>query len=125
MVEAFVGGDVVEGAGGACFGVRGGVDEAVYAGGVEGAGAHGAGFEGGVEGAAAEAPAPELFGGAAEGEELGVGGRVLGHLALVVGGGEDLVAARDDGADGDLALAGGLFCFFEGVAHEAQVAGGV
>ena len=88
MVEAGVCGKVVEGAGGACLGIGGGVDEAVYAGGVEGTGAHGAGFEGDVEGAAGETPASELVGGAAYGEEFGVGGRVFRGLALVVGGGE-------------------------------------
>ena len=125
VVEAFVGGDVVEGTGGAGFGIRRRVDEAAYAGGVEGPGAHGAGLEGGVEGTTAQAPAPQPLGGASEGEELGVGGRVPGRLALVVGRGEDFVAPRDDGADGHLAPAGGLFGLFEGVAHEAQVAGGV
>ena len=67
VVQTRIGGEVVEGTGGAGFGVLGGVDEATYAGGVEGTGAHGAGFEGGVEGAAGEAPAAELTGGATEG----------------------------------------------------------
>ncbi len=88
MVETGVCGKVVEGAGGACFGVGGGVDKAIYTGGVEGASAHGAGFEGCVEGAAGETPASELVGGAANGEEFGVGGWVSRGLALVVGGGE-------------------------------------
>ncbi len=88
MIEAGVCRKVVEGAGGACFGIGGGVDEAIYTGGVEGAGAHGAGFEGNVEGAAGETPASELVGGAADGEEFGVGCRVSRSLALVVGGDE-------------------------------------
>ena len=88
MVEAGVCGKVVEGAGGACFGVGGGVDEEIYRGGVEGAGADVAGFEGDVEGAGGETPASEVVGGAADGEEFGVGCRVSRSLALVVGGDE-------------------------------------
>jgi hypothetical protein len=65
MVKAGVGGEVIEGTGGAGFGIWGGVDEAAYTGGVKGAGAHRAGFEGSVEGAAGEAPGSEYFGGAA------------------------------------------------------------
>lgn len=48
MVEARISREIVEGAGSACFRIGGGVDEATYAGGLEGAGAHGAGFEGNV-----------------------------------------------------------------------------
>ena len=44
MVEARIGWEVVESTGGTGFGVGGGVDEAAYAGSVEGAGAHGAGL---------------------------------------------------------------------------------
>ena len=125
MVEARVCRKVIKGTSSAGFRVGGSVNETAYAGGVKGAATHRAGFEGRVEGTAGEAPGTELAGGAPEGEELGVGGRVPGRLALVVGRGEDLVAPRDDGADGHLALAGGLFGLFEGAAHEAHVAGGV
>src|SRR4028118_821522 len=45
MVQAGIGGDVVEGTGVSGFGVRGGVDQAREPGGVGGAGAHGAGLE--------------------------------------------------------------------------------
>ena len=48
VVEAAVCGCVVEGTCVTGLGVGGGVDEAVDAGGVGGAGAHGAGFQGGV-----------------------------------------------------------------------------
>ncbi len=121
VVKAGVGGEVVEGTGGAGFGVGGGVDQAAYAGGVESAGAHGAGLEGGVEGTTGEAPAPRAGGGAAEGKELGVGGRVLRGLAFVVGGCQDLPSPDDHGADGDLAPRVGLFGLFEGATHEPPV----
>ena len=48
MVEARIRREVEEGAGGACFGIGSGVHEAVYAGGLECAGAHRTGFEGNV-----------------------------------------------------------------------------
>ncbi len=46
MVEVAIRRYVVEGTRVTGLGIRGGVDEAVYAGGVGGAGAHGAGFQG-------------------------------------------------------------------------------
>jgi hypothetical protein len=124
VVQAGVGREVVESARGACFGVWGGIYEAAYAGGVQGTGAHGARLEGSVEGTVGEAPATELLGSAAEGEELGVGGRVSGSFALVVGGRDDFLSPGDHGADGDLALFGGLRGFFEGAAHHCEVSGG-
>ncbi len=121
VVEARVGGEVVEGTGGAGLRVGSSVDQAAYAGGVESAGAHGAGFEGGVEGAAGEAPATEHFGGAAEGEEFGVGAWVFRGFAFVVGRGQNLLSSGDHGADGNLAYLGGLSGLFEGVAHHRGV----
>ncbi len=121
MVEAGICREVVEGTGSAGFGVEGGVDEAAYAGGVEGTGAHRAGFEGGVEGAAGEAPGTEVVGSAAEGEELGVGGRVFRRLAFVVGDRQDLLSPGDHGADGDLAEFSGSRGLFEGAAHHREV----
>ncbi len=57
MVEAGIGGDVMEGTCVAGFRVGGGIDEARDPGCVGGAGAHGAGFQCGVEGATGQAPA--------------------------------------------------------------------
>ena len=68
VVQARVRGEIVEGTGGAGFGVGRGVDKAAYASGVEGTGTHRARFKGGIEGATGETPAPKLFCGAAEGE---------------------------------------------------------
>jgi hypothetical protein len=121
VVQARIGGEVVEGAGGPGFGVGSSVDEAAYAGGVQSAGAHGAGFEGGVEGASSEAPAAERARGAAQGEELGVGRRVFQGLAFVVSHRQDLSVSGDHGADGNFAPLGGQRGLFEGAAHQAQV----
>ena len=68
VVEAAICRDVVEGSGVAGFGIGGGVDEALQARGVGGAGAHGAWFEGRVEGTAGEPPAAQSRGGPANGE---------------------------------------------------------
>ena len=114
VVEARICREVVEGTSGACFGIGGGVDEAVYAGGMEGAGAHGAGFEGDVQSAAGETPTSQLTGGAADGEELGVGGRVPRGLALVVGGGEQLIPADYHGANWDFSYLGGSLSLSKG-----------
>ncbi len=123
VVEAGVGGEVVEGTGGACFGIWGGIDQAAYAGSVEGAGAHEARLEGGIEGTVGEAPAPRASGGATESEEFGMGGRVFRDLALIVGSGQDLFSPGDHGADGDLAQFGGTRSLFEGTAHKPQIPG--
>lgn len=121
MVQAGVGREFVEGAGSPGFGVRSSVDESAYAGGMECAGAHGAGLEGGIEGTAGEAPRLELPRSAAESEELGVGGRVSGGLAFVVGGRYNLFTPDNHGAHGDLASFGCLCSFFEGAAHHYKV----
>lgn len=125
MVQAGIRGEVVEGTGGAGFRVGGGVDETAYAGGMESASAHRARFEGDVEGTACEAPAPELSGGAAEGEQLGVSSRVFGCFAFVVGCRQDLLSPGDHGADGDLALLGGSRGLLEGTAHHREIPRGV
>lgn len=117
MVEAGVFGDAVEGSGVAGFGVRGGVDEAGEACGVDGAGAHRAGLEGRVEGAAGETPAAEPCGRPSDREEFGVSGGVTGRLAFVGGHGEHLLPAGHDGAHGHLASGGGLTGGFERPAH--------
>src|SRR5215218_4893160 len=85
VVQARVSGEIVEGAGSTSLGILGGVDEAANTGGVERAGAHGAGFEGCIEGTLSESPATEFACGATQGEELGVGRWVTECLTLVVG----------------------------------------
>ncbi len=124
VVEAGVSGEVVEGTGSACFGIWGGIDQAAYAGNVEGTGTHEAGLEGGIEGTAGKAPAPRASGGAAEGEEFGMGGRVFRDLAFVVGGSQDLLSSGDHGAYRDLAQLGGTRGLLESTTHKPQIPGG-
>src|SRR3712207_4210201 len=68
VVQPPVSREIVEGAGSTRLGVRGCVNKATYAGGMERSGAHGAGFEGCVEGTVGEAPTTEFASGATEGE---------------------------------------------------------
>jgi hypothetical protein len=121
MVEARVCRKVIEGTGSAGFRVGGSVNETAHARGVKGAATHWAGFEGRVEGAAGEAPGTELVGGAPEGEELGVGGRVFCRLAFVVGNSQDLLTPGDHGADGNLAEFGGPDGLFESATHHREI----
>jgi hypothetical protein len=108
MVEAGVGGGVMEGTGVSCLPIWGGVDQAGEAGGVGCSGAHGAGLQGRVEGAAGEAPGAEVSGGPLDSQEFGVGGGIFPSLAFVSGDGQDLPSPSDDGSDGDFALFGGF-----------------
>lgn len=99
----------MEGTGVSGLAVGGGVDEARDPGGVGGTGAHWAGFERGVECATGEAPTSCFCGGPPDGQEFGVGRRVLQILTLVGGDCQDLFSTSDYGADGYFPLFGGLF----------------
>src|SRR5215208_8257349 len=90
MIEAGVGGGVVEGACVSGFGIRSRVDQTRETACVGCAGAHGAWFQGDVEGAACKSPAACGGGCPTDGEEFGVGGGVPCSLALVGGDGHDL-----------------------------------
>lgn len=122
VVEPGIFGEIVESTGESGLRICRGVDEAGDTGGVGGPGAHGARFEGRVECATGEAPASQTFGGFSEGQEFGVGGRILGCFAFVGGDGEDLIATRYDGSDGHLSPLRSLFGKFEGASHHGQVA---
>ena len=87
MIEAGVGGGIVEGAGVSGFRIRGRVDQARETTCVGGAGTHGAWLQGGVEGAARQSPATSDGGSTTDREELGVGGGIPCSLALVAGDG--------------------------------------
>jgi hypothetical protein len=109
MIEARVGGGIVEGAGVSGFGIRGRVDQTRETACVGGAGAHGAWFQGGVEGTARQSPASGSGGCPTDGEEFGVGRRIPCRLALVGGDGQDVPSPGDDGPDGNFTLGRGIF----------------
>jgi hypothetical protein len=121
MIEAGVGGDVVEAAGVSRFGIRGRVDQTRETACVGGAGAHGAWFQGGVESAACQSPAACGGGCTTDREELGVGGGIPCSLALVGRDGQDLPSPGDDSSDRNLALFGCLLSGEQGTAHHANV----
>ena len=121
VVEAGIGGDVVEGAGVSGLGVGGRVDQARETACVGGAGAHGAGLQRGVEGATGQPPASYSGGCATYREEFGVGSGIPGSLTLVGGDGQDLPSPGDDRPDGNLAFLGRLFCGEQGQAHHGEV----
>src|SRR5829696_10558390 len=85
MIEAGVGGGVVQGACVSGFGIRSRVDQTRETACVGGAGAHGAWFQGGVEGAACQSPAARGGGCTTDRQKLGVCGGIPSSLALVGG----------------------------------------
>src|SRR5215203_4666562 len=80
VVEAGVGGDVVEGPGVSGFGIRGRVDQSRETACVGGARAHGTRLQGGVECASCQSPAAGGGGCATDRQEFGVGGGIPGGL---------------------------------------------
>ena len=69
-----------------------------------------------------DAPAAQRPGGLAQGDHLGVGGRVGAQLALVVAGADHLAAADDDGADRDVIVFGRPGRLTQSEAHEVLLA---
>jgi hypothetical protein len=61
------------------------------------------------------------MGGAADSEELSVGGRIPRGLALVVSRGDHLLSAGNYCADGDFSFFGGSLSLLKGKAHQVQV----
>src|SRR5215212_5923565 len=121
MIEAGVGGGIVEGTCVSGFGIRGRVDQTRETACMGGAGAHGAWFQGGVEGAVCQSPAARGGGCTTDGEELSVGGGIPCSLTLVCGDGQNLLSPGDDSSDRDLALFGGLLSGEQGAAHHGDV----
>ena len=70
-------------------------------------GAHHTGLERHDEGAVVEPPATEHAGRVPQGQQLGVGRRVLQALPLVVTSGDDQTVTHDHRTDGDVAVAQG------------------
>jgi hypothetical protein len=121
VVQAGIGGDVVEGACVACFGVRGCEDQAREPGRVDGACAHGARLQGGIEGAARQAPAARGGGCPADREQLGVGCGVPRSLALVGSDAQYLPSPGDHRPDGDLAPSRSILGGEEGATHHGEI----
>jgi hypothetical protein len=117
VVEAGIGGDVVESAGVSGFGIGGRVDQTRETACVGGAGAHGAWFQGGVEGASGQAPASNSGGCTTDRKKFGVGSGVSGSLTFVGGNCQDLPSPGDDSPDGNLALFGRALSGEQGQAH--------
>jgi len=90
-------------AGGACFGVGGGEDEAVEAGVDHGSGAHGAGLKRDIERAAEETIVTECGRCFAHGDDLGVGCWVCVAQDAVLASSDDCSVMNHDGANGDFA----------------------
>jgi hypothetical protein len=121
MIEAGVGGGVVEGAGVSGFGIWGCVDQTRETACVGGAGAHGAWFQCGVEGAACQSPAACGGGCPTDGEEFGMGGGIPCSLTLIGRDGQGFPSPGDDSSDRNFALFGGLLSGEQGAAHHSDV----
>ena len=121
VVEAAVADDVVKTPAGAGLRVGAAVDKPVEPGQDQRAGAHRAGFERDVDRAAVQSPQAQGRRGLGQGDDLGVGGRVLELLALVVGLGDDAVLVDDHGPDGHVAVLLGHERGIDGHSHVALI----
>ncbi len=102
----------------AAFGIGRAEIEAADAGKGDGGGAHGAGFERHIEVAIAQPFAAELGAGGADGEQLGMRGRVAHGEGAVAGAGQHLaVGAHHHGADRHFAEVASAFGLLEGKVH--------
>jgi hypothetical protein len=121
VVEPRLGEDVEDAARRARLRVGRRVDHARHAREDDRARAHRARLERHVERAVEDAPRAEVRGGGAQGEHLGVRGRVLAQLALVVAGADHLAVVDDDGADRDVVVRERQLRLGEREAHVALV----
>jgi hypothetical protein len=121
MIEAGIGGGVMQGTSVSGFGIGGRVDQTGETAGMGGAGAHGAWLQGSVEGAARQAPATRGGGCPADREQFGVGCGVTRSLALVGSDGKYLPSPGDHSPDGNLAPFCGDLSGEEGAAHHGEV----
>ena len=106
---------------GAALGVTGGEIDPAQAREGNGPGAHGAGFQRHIEVATVEPLVAQRACGGANGEDLGVGGRVAVADDPIAGGGEDDAIAREHSADGRFAARGGRPGLVEGPRHGVGV----
>ena len=117
MVDHRLGEQVDHAADGAALRVGGAVDESRDPCQGDRAGAHRAGLEGHVDGGLEQSPATQPLRRLAQREHLGVGGRIAAQLSLVASRPQDLVAARDHGADRDVAVRRGPLGQLQGRLH--------
>ena len=105
MVQSAIVGDLHHAADGSGFRIVGAVDHARDAGVDERAGAHGAGLEGDDQRATQQPPVADAFRGLADGDDLGVRGRVAGDLPEVSPRRYDrAVGVEDHRADRDVSV---------------------
>src|SRR5690606_31182124 len=122
-----VAGRLVEEAGtmgdGAALGVVRAPDDAADAGVADGPGAHGAGLERDIEGQAGEPVVAPLRRRRAQGDDLGVGGRIVGADRAVHALGDDLAGGfvDDDAADGSLSRVRRRLRTGQGHVHEPLI----
>ena len=105
MVQSRIDAEVVERSAGAGFRIVRAEHQAVDTRRDEAPGAHRARFDRHHDGRSLESPAvADDARGIADGEELGVRGRIARAFALVVPASHDLAVDQDDGTDGDIAV---------------------
>ena len=123
VVEPRLGEHVEHAAGRARLGVGAAVDDARHAREDDRPGAHGARLERHDERGVEHAPRAEGAGRLAERDRLGVRGRVLAQLPLVVPGADDRAVADDDRADRHVVVVERALGLRDGEAHERLVVG--
>ncbi len=101
----------------AALGVKRSEVEVADSGEGDGLRAHGARLQGDVEIAVREARRPGYAAGFANGQQLGMGGRIIVPLDPVVGAGDDVAVPDDHRADRDLARRSCELRLFEGRRH--------
>ena len=121
MVDHRLGEQVDHASHGASLRVGGAVDESRDPCQGDGARAHRAGLERHVDGGLEQSPATQPLRPLAQGEHLGVGGRIAAQLSLVSSRPQNLVAARHHGADGDVTVRRGPLGQLQGRLHVAPI----
>lgn len=87
----------------------------------DGAHAHRAGFQCYIEGSIQKPPGTEFPCGFSDGDQFGVGGRILGCFAQIMSAGDDPVAMDDYASDRHLFFGPGLVSFGDGSVHPVNV----
>jgi len=110
--------DVAQGSGSAGLRVPGAEDDAIDAGGKDGACTHRAGFQGDDERAAGQAPRPSGAARLSQGDDFGVAYGVMVGLAAVPPASDDAaILVNNDGSDGNVSRLAGAVSQEEGLAH--------